>query len=297
MEETDYSQFVPNVHFEQIPIKNLVSNQDYQRNLSKSHIERAARNFDLYQINPVKVSRRDGINYVFNGQHTIEIVAMVSESRDTPVWCMVYDDMDYNIEADVFANQQKYVKALVPYEIYKANLEAGSDKQILIKSLVESYGLTIGPGKGQGVICAVSSLEYIFDTWGFHVLDRTLRLCIGTWEGDANSLSSNMLKGIARLVVAFDEKMRDDVFKEKVGAYSAKEIVRTAKERRAGAIGYAEAMLLAYNKKMKYPLRWSNLFTNQKAKKAVADIETDIIGAADEDNENLTFFDDYTIQI
>lgn len=57
---------------------------------------------------------------MFNGQHTIEIVAMVSESRDTPVWCMVYDDMDYNIEADVFANQQKYVKALVPYEIYKS---------------------------------------------------------------------------------------------------------------------------------------------------------------------------------
>ena len=98
MEEVDYSQFVPNVHFEQIPIKNLVSNQEYQRNLSQIHIERAAKNFDLYQINPVKVSRRNGINYVFNGQHTIEIVAMVSESRDTPVWCMVYDDMDYNIE-------------------------------------------------------------------------------------------------------------------------------------------------------------------------------------------------------
>ena len=293
----DLNQFVPNVHFEKIPIKNLVSNQKYQRNLSQSHIARAAANFDLYQINPVKVSRRDGVNYVFNGQHTIEIVALVSGSRDTPVWCMIYEELVYEHEADIFANQQKYVKALVPYEIYKANLEAGSDKQILIKSLVESYGLTIGPGKGQGVICAVSSLEYIFDTWGFHVLDRTLRLCIGTWEGDANSLSSNMLKGIARLVVAFDEKMRDDVFKEKVGAYSAKEIVRTAKERRAGAIGYAEAMLLAYNKKMKYPLRWSNLFTNQKAKKAVADIETDIIGAADEDNENLTFFDDYTIQI
>ena len=31
----DYSEFVPNVHFELIPIKSLVSNQDYQRNLSK----------------------------------------------------------------------------------------------------------------------------------------------------------------------------------------------------------------------------------------------------------------------
>lgn len=290
MEEADYSKFVPNVHFEQIPIKNLVANQEYQRNLSQNHIVRAAKNFDLYQINPVKVSRRNGINYVFNGQHTIEIVAMVSESKDTPVWCMVYDDMDYSVEADVFANQQKYVKALAPYEIYKANIEAGNDKQIMIKSLVESYGLTIGRTKGQGVICAVSSLEYIFDTWGFHVLDRALRLCIGTWEGAANSLSSNMLKGIARLIVAFDEKMRDDIFKEKVGAYSAKDIIRTAKERRAGAIGYAEAMLIAYNKKMKYPLRWSNLYNNPKVKKAVEAIEMDIMSTDEEADNMLTFF-------
>lgn len=34
----DFSEFVPNVHFEKIPIKNLVSNQDYQRNLSQARI-------------------------------------------------------------------------------------------------------------------------------------------------------------------------------------------------------------------------------------------------------------------
>ena len=125
----DFSAFVPNVHFEQIPIKHLVSNQEYQRNLSRSHINRAAENFDLYQINPVKVSRRNGINYVFNGQHTIEIVALVSGSRETPVWCMVYDDLDYSHEADIFANQMKFVKPLIPYEIFMANIEAGNDKQ------------------------------------------------------------------------------------------------------------------------------------------------------------------------
>ena len=92
----DLSIYVPNVHFEQIPIKNLVSDQEYQRNLSIKHVRKAAENFDLYQINPVKVSRRNGINYVFNGQHTIEIVAMVSGSRETPVWCMIYDDLEYS---------------------------------------------------------------------------------------------------------------------------------------------------------------------------------------------------------
>ena len=76
-EELDLQQFIPNVHYELIPIKNLVSNQEYQRNLSVKHVQKAAANFDLYQVNPVKVSRRDGINYVFNGQHTIEIIALV----------------------------------------------------------------------------------------------------------------------------------------------------------------------------------------------------------------------------
>ena len=86
---------IPNATFKLIPIKDLVSNQEYQRPLSESHILKAIEEFDVYQINPVKVSRRNGINYVFDGQHTIEIVASKSGSRDTPVWCMVFDELQY----------------------------------------------------------------------------------------------------------------------------------------------------------------------------------------------------------
>ena len=60
-----------------------------------------------FALNPVKVSRGDGINYVFNGQHTIEIIALVSGSRETPVWCTIYDELEYTEEADIFANQMK----------------------------------------------------------------------------------------------------------------------------------------------------------------------------------------------
>ena len=259
----DFSEFVPNVHFEQIPIKNLVSSQEYQRNLSQMHIRRTIENFDLYQINPVKVSRRDEINYVFNGQHTIEIVAAVSGSRDTPVWCMIYDDLDYEQEADVFAHQQKFVKPLLPYEIFMANIEAGNEEQLLIKSLVESYNLRITYSREPGGICCIATLEYIHQKYGFHVLDRTMRLCIGTWEGEANSLTANMMKGIAMMISAFGDAMKDDLFKEKVGEFSARDISRTAKERRTGSLGYAESMLIAYNKKMKYPLRWSKLYATK----------------------------------
>lgn len=245
----DINMYVPNVHFEQIQIKNLVSDQNYQRNLSIKHVEKAAKNFDLYQINPVKVSRRNGINYVFNGQHTIEIVAMVSGSRETPVWCMIYDDLEYSHEADIFANQMKYVKPLLPYEIFNANLEAGSDKHIFIRDLVESYDLRISGTGGAGCICAVSTLERIYDKYGYHMLEHVLQLCIRTWEGAANSFSSNIMNGIARLLNAYGDTLKDDIFVDKVGSISVKELNRTAKERKGGAMGFAEAMLIEYNKR------------------------------------------------
>ncbi len=256
----DLQMFVPNVHFELIPIKNLVSNQEYQRNLSVPHINRAAANFDLCQINPVKVSRRDGKNYVFNGQHTIEIVALVSGSRDTPVWCMIYDELDYEQEADIFANQQKYVKPLSGYEVFIANLEAGNDKQLIINDLVESYHMTIGKNKGVGVIAAVSTLESIFDKYGLNVLDRTLRLVIGTWEGDVNSFGANILSAIARIVATYGDKLNDITFKEKVGNVSIKQLTRTARERRPGSLGFAEAILVQYNFRSKWPLSMNKLY-------------------------------------
>lgn len=259
----DYQKYVPKVQYELIPIRNLVSNQEYQRNLSVKHVQKAAANFDLYQVNPVKVSRRDGVNYVFNGQHTIEIIALVSGSRETPVWCMIYDDLIYSHEADIFANQMRYVKPLLPYEVFMANIEAGNDKQLIIRDLVESYNLTITSNSSPGGICAVATLETIYDKFGFDTLDRVLRLCIGAWEGAPMSFSSNMMNGVARLINAYGDSLKDNLFVEKLGRYSVKEISRTAKERRAGSLGYAEALLIFYNKKSHSPLRWDTLYAKK----------------------------------
>ena len=249
----DFTQFVPNVHFELVPIKNLVSNQEYQRSLSPTHVERAAAEFDIYQINPVKVSRRNGINYVFNGQHTIEIVASVSGSRDTPVWCMIYDELSYEREADIFANQMRFVKRLQPCEIFKANLEAENHDQMMVYSLLNSYHLTVGQKRRPGVICAISTVEAIYQKYGRAVLDRVLRLIVGTWEGDVNSFSANILNAVAKLVVTYQNSLDDELFMDRIGSISVKQVTRMAKDRRPGSMGFAEAMLIEYNGKRKNP--------------------------------------------
>jgi len=260
--------FVPDVSFELIPINNLVSNQEYQRTLSKRHIEKMADNFNLYQINPVKISRRDNLNFIINGQHTTEVVALVSGSRETPVWCMIYNNLDYLQEADIFAQQQKYTKALLPYEIFTAFIEADSDKHIIIKDLVEQCGLRLFKTKSNCSICAVSSLSDIYDKYGYEGLERTLRFIVKAWEGDANSLSSSMLRGVALLISTFGESLQEDLFAERLGSFTAREIMRTARERRNGSLGYAETMLMLYNKKKKSTLSMTRLYKSGKQEAA-----------------------------
>ncbi len=161
-------------------------------------------------------------------------------------------------------------KPLLPYEIFNANCEAGNDKELLIRGLVESYNLRISPGSAPGCICAVGALGSIFDKYGYNMLDHVLQLIIATWEGEPKSFSANMLNGVVRFLYAFKEKINDTVFKEKLGEISIKELTKTAKERRAGSLGYAEAILIVYNKRMKNPLTWNDLYKNKAEKKHCA---------------------------
>ena len=46
--------------------------------------------------------------------------------------CWSYDDLKYTEEAHIFADQQKNVKKLTPYETFIAHVEAGDAKQAII---------------------------------------------------------------------------------------------------------------------------------------------------------------------
>lgn len=77
------------------------------------------------------------------------------------------------------------------------------------------------------------------------------------------AFSANVLNGLARFLYAFKDSIKDELFKEKLGEVSIKELSKTAKERRAGSLGYAEAMLLYYNKRMRSSLQWNTLYSNR----------------------------------
>lgn len=105
-----------------------------------------------------------------------------------------------------------------------------------------------------------AALESIFDKYGYHVLDKALRILVSTWEGEMYSLSGNTLNAVARLIAAYGDALNEETFKERLGLIPMKTIIRTARERRPGSLGYAEAMLVFYNKKCRYRLSMRKLY-------------------------------------
>ena len=161
----------------------------------------------------------------------------------------------------------------------------------MIRDLVQSYGMKISDKTSPGNITAVSTLEGIYSKYGYHVLSRVLRLIIGTWEGDTHSFSANIMNAVAKLCVVFKDQLNDETFKEKVGAISVKQLTRTAKERRPGSMGFAEAMILEYNGKKKTSA--GKLFIN---KLYARDVSRWIEPDEDEDYGDIDIFDDMDIE-
>ena len=95
------------------------------------------------------------------------------------------------------------------------------------------------------------------------------------------SFSANMLNAVAKLVSVYGDSLDDDLFKEKVGAASIKQLTRTAKERRPGCMGLAEAMVIEYNGKKKsnaYKLFMNKLYAKESSiVKKVDGIQDDML--------------------
>ena len=93
-----------------------------------------------------------------------------------------------------------------------------------------------------------------------------------------------MMNGVARLINAYGDELKDDIFKEKLSEVSVKEICKTAKERRVGSLGYAEVMLIYYSKRMKNAPSWKKLYENKKNKpaevKSIESSDDDMSGAS-----------------
>ena len=101
---TGNNPFGSNGKLEKIPIKELVYNSKLSLDYLKLHAEHSATECEKLHIQPVIVARHKGVNYIINGQHTVDIVVAVTGTQDTAVWCKVFEDIHFEREEEIFGS-------------------------------------------------------------------------------------------------------------------------------------------------------------------------------------------------
>ncbi len=120
------------------------------------------------------------------------------------------------------------------------------ERPFIVGDLLQLCGLSIGTKKAENTIISSSTIDEIYENYGYVNLKQTLCLIKNTWGGDKDSFHRNIMKAVSMLLTAY-AYLDEDVFRKEIGAVSAQDILDLGAKRRTGALGVAEAMVELYN--------------------------------------------------
>lgn len=195
---------------------------DYQRGIIPTKIKTIINNFDDKKLGVLKISLRDGIYYIIDGQHRLIACKTLDH---TYVMCEVHRGLTYEQEAIMFLEQHNNQTRVSTIDKFNAKVEAKKTQSMNIKAVVEKNGFTLTKGTTRYGIASVSKLEIIENDMGLDILDKTLDTIYKTWYGAASSTDSKILMAVALFIKntkGFDSK----AFIKKLSKIEPKLIIR-----------------------------------------------------------------------
>lgn len=193
------------VQTQELPISSLVV-PPYQRDITTSKVDEIVRDFKPHLFFPLQVSLRDGIYYLFDGNHRRWAATKLGRNN---VVCNIHYDMTYEQEAEAFGSQGSPSSTALPDIVrFWAFYEAKRPNIIAIERIVRDSGLAV-QRKGErstAAIKAVRALQDIYDRGGEPLLARTLAVIVAAWPGVPDAIEGQVLRGLG---LAFLHRYRD----------------------------------------------------------------------------------------
>jgi hypothetical protein len=173
----------------------------YQRNTHDRQVANIVAAFDEAKLGMPVVSCRDGHYYLLDGNHRVSALRMLNY---TSAKFIVLTGLSYKDEAEYFRAQNNNVRPLSRYILFRAGLEAQDELCVNIERIVTGHGYKIsGSARDANAIAAIYTLEVVASVYGCEVLNDTLALIRGTWDGVKNATSREFIAGVAEFVKQF----------------------------------------------------------------------------------------------
>lgn len=236
-----------------IPARLFTVNRNYQRDAQNKEINDIIANFDYHLVNPVKAVKRDGLYYIWDGQQTA--TALYSKfGEEYLVPTMVYYDIDKSQEeARLLVASNTGTgggKKLTPNQIWDAILWADDPTALHINEVAANHGFNMGSGKKRKSrsISAVGAVQSVYKALTESQFDAMFRIISGAWNGDPDSVTAPIIRGMAKFIKVYDGKFDEKSLTRRLSKHHPIEIVRNGRASFCkGDSKWAREILSIYN--------------------------------------------------
>jgi hypothetical protein len=207
-------------------VANLLVDETYQRPTDSPAsirlIERMAEAWDWRLCAPLTVSKRDDDKlYVIDGQHRLEAARLRGDVPHLPVIISRFSSLQD--EARCFVNVNTERKNPTPLDKFHARCLSGDPDALEIKEIVEAAGLQVGRRswsyQPKDVSC-VAVLCRVHKQYGKALLSAALVNLAEAYPGEALRSGSELIPGIAALLLAAPRSFDPDIFAELLASRS-----------------------------------------------------------------------------
>lgn len=243
--------------YKDINTKLLFVDQLYQREVDKARVAQMNKQYRAELVNAIKVSYRDGKFWIFDGQHTAELLKLRNRGRDLPVECKVFYGLTWLDECELFLLQNGVSRSVSMSDRFKARFNRGDKDVVAMVNIAEKLGIRVDftKSKGDNRICALTTLNRVYNSLGDDDYAEMLSIIKDAWGGDAVSYSAEILKGMFIFYSTYKGQYNKKRLLTQLGRVSPSVIIREGKASTApGFSKYARQILNAYNYQTKNKL-------------------------------------------
>lgn len=219
---------LPDPTVERLRVDQLKVDPTYQRHLDHAWVERKLPLFNRSLLGIITVARRDGADYIVDGQHRQELIRQARHALGIEVdevTCNVYVGLTPEQEARLFLGLNA-ARVVSPFDRFRAAIAAKDETATNIVHILD--GLELGYSRqrnSKGEINAVVALQKVYGFVradkhvGPAVLRHTLDTLKRTWGKNMASFDRSLIEGLGLFYLSFMGKVDEDRLIEALQGY------------------------------------------------------------------------------
>lgn len=225
----------------------------YQRELDMKRVDKIVREFNGDCFNEPKVSYRDGVYWVYDGQHSVAAWRKLHKGEDALLNCKVFKGMTWLEECEAFVRQNGIKKDPTTNQKLRAQCSASNPDVVDMKMKAELCGFVVdfSTNKTPTRIVATSTLYGAYKALGDEAYLDMLTAIREAWYGDIDAVSKAILGGMTTFYRTYYGRFKRADLVNSLKRVTPAEIIRNGKSYAHRTNTYGREILKTYNAKRK----------------------------------------------